>query len=161
MFRTPPVGRLRGLLSLTHTLSLTLTLTLTLSLSLRLFYFRFYFCIFLQIILYDAAEVFEVLDDMDEVGAIVEFKISLSVAGKCMAIDFDFSVVVPTYIFSPNFARWVKRAWVWVVRLSRGWCIQRLHRQRREGCLLRWYFLWIGLVTWSIFLFVCRGSFCL
>jgi hypothetical protein len=45
--------------------------------------------------------------------------VSLSVAGKYMATDFDFSVVVPTCIIRPNFARWVNRAWMRVFRLWR------------------------------------------
>ena len=44
---------------------------------------------------------------------------SLSVAGKYTAMDFDFSVVVPTCIFRQNFARWLKRAWVRSARVSR------------------------------------------
>ena len=45
--------------------------------------------------------------------------VSLSMAGKYMATDFDFSVAVPTCILRPNFAKWLKRAWARLVRLSR------------------------------------------
>ena len=74
---------------------------------------------------------------MDEVCIIVEFDVleeafyfilflCFSECGwEIQAMDFDFSAVVPTCILRPNFARWVKRAWV-KLAMFRGWYIRRL-----------------------------------